>query len=65
MELDVTMQPHDESIRTKTNQDTKNNTEHDFKQVINQEPSLVQETFTPTKQVNNMLPIGTEPIRPL
>ncbi len=41
MEANVTMQPNDKSIRMKN--------EHDFEQITNQEPLLVQETFAPVK----------------
>ncbi len=39
--------------------------ELDFEQVLNQEPLLVQETFAPTKQVSNLLPIGIKVVQPI
>ncbi len=39
--------------------------EHDFEQITNQKPSLVQGTCVPTKQFSNLLPIGTELVQPV
>jgi hypothetical protein len=36
--------------------------EHDFKQVTNQEPLLFQETSTPTKQISKPLPTSIKPV---
>jgi hypothetical protein len=36
---------------------------HESEHVINKEPSLVQENSTPTKQINNSLPIHIKPIQ--
>jgi hypothetical protein len=48
MEVDVTMQPNDKSIRTKSDQFVEDQSELDFEQVPNQKPLHVQETSTPT-----------------
>ncbi len=57
------MEANEKSIRMKSDQFMKDKNEHDFEQVTNQEPLLVQETFAPTKQVNNSLPTSTKPIQ--
>lgn len=63
MEVDVSTQLNDESIRTESDQVMENKSEHDFKQVTNQEPSHVQENFAPIEHVSNSLPIGIESIQ--
>jgi len=47
MEVDVTMQHDGESIRMESGQFMEDINEHDFEQIPNQEPSLVQETYAP------------------
>ncbi len=63
MEVDVTTQFDDESIRMESGKFMEDRNEHDFKQVTNQEPLLVQETFVPTKQISNSLPTNIEPVQ--
>jgi hypothetical protein len=60
MEIDVTMQHDDESIRTESDQFMEDKSELDYEQVPNQESLLVQKTSTPTKQVSNSLPTSTK-----
>ncbi len=62
MEIDVITQHDDELIRMENDQFMEDESEHDFKHVTNQEPLLIQETSTPTEQVNNPLPMGTRSI---
>ncbi len=49
MEANVTMQHDDDSIWMKSDQIMEDKNEHDFEQITNQEPSLVQRTFVPTE----------------
>ncbi len=56
MEVDAIMQPDNKSIGTESDQfNMEDISEEDCEHVTNQEPLLVQETFTPTKQVSNPL----------
>ncbi len=63
MEVDVTTQQDDESIKTKSDQFMEEQSETNFEHVFNHGPLHVQETSPPTEQVNNPLLIGTEPIQ--
>ncbi len=47
MEVDVTMQQYNKSIRTKSDQFMEDRSELNFEHVPNQEPSAIQETSTP------------------
>lgn len=64
MEVDVTTQLDDESIRTESDQVMENTSEHDFKQVTNQKPSHVKENFAPIEHVSNSLPTCIELVQP-
>lgn len=55
MEVNVTTQHDDKSIRMESDQFMEDKNEHDYEEVPNQEPSTIQETFAPTKQVSNPL----------
>ncbi len=62
MEVDITMQQDDESIKTESDQFIEEWSELDYEQVPNQKPLIVQETSTPIEQVSNPLSIGVKPI---
>lgn len=47
MEVDVTMQQYNKSIRMKSDQFMEDRNEPNFEHVPNQEPSTIQETSTP------------------
>lgn len=63
MEVNITMQQDDESIWIESNQFMEKWSEFDFQQVLHQEPLLVQETSTPTKQVSNPLLTSAKPVQ--
>ncbi len=62
MEVDVTTQFNDKSIRTKSDQVMETRSEHDSKQVTNQEPPHVKENFVRIEHVSNLLPTCIEQI---
>ncbi len=59
MEVNVTTQHDNKSIRTKSDQFMEDKSEPNFEQVTNQELLPIQETSALTKQVSNMLPTCT------
>jgi hypothetical protein len=63
MEVDVTTQQNNESIKTKSDQFMEEWIELDFERILNYGSLLVQETFAPTKQASksiiNMYKIGS------
>ncbi len=63
MEVYITTQQDDESIRTKSDQFMEEQSEPDFEQVFNHGPLPIHETFAPTKQANNPLSIGTKSVQ--
>jgi hypothetical protein len=60
MEIDVTMQHDDESIRMKSDQFMEDKRKLDYEQVPNQKPLLIQKTSAPIEHVSNSLPIKTK-----
>ncbi len=65
MEVDVTTQQDDESVRTESDQFMETRSEFDFEHVFDQGPLFVQETSTPIKQASNLLSTGTKLIQPV
>jgi hypothetical protein len=63
IEANVITQQDDDSIQTESDQVMEDISKHDFEHVINEESSLVQETFPSIEQVSNLLPIRIEPIQ--
>ncbi len=59
MEVNVTMQPNDKSIRTESDQFLEDQSELDYELAPNQRPLPIQETFVPREQASIMLSTAT------
>ncbi len=63
MEVDITAQQDNESIRTKSDQFMEEQNELDYEHVPNQEPLHVQENSTPIKYASNLISTCAKPIQ--